>query len=125
MAIYFPNWDYTAPCYGLYMPVRKAPKSYRNVTGVAPSSKAIAEAQFESTWERGFLALLGFSPEVVRFEVQPARIEWLNDTGAPLSHTPDVLVEFDPDLEREPWLCEVKHSPRRAHSIMRRTISRR
>lgn len=91
------------------MPVRKIPKSYRNVTGVTPSSKAVGEAQFESTLERDFLALLEFSPEVARFEVQPAKIQWLDDTGAPRCYTPDVLVEFDPHLKRKPWLCEVKY----------------
>lgn len=51
------------------MPVRKIPKNYRNVTGIAASSKAIGAAQFESTLERDFLALLDFSAEVVRYEV--------------------------------------------------------
>lgn len=91
------------------MPIRKIPKNYRNVTGVAASSKAVGAAQFESTLERDFLALLEFSPEVERFEVQPLKIEWRDKQGGPRSYTPDVLVEFKADTGRIPWLCEVKY----------------
>jgi len=91
------------------MPIRKVPKNYRNVTGVAASSKALGAAQFESTLERDFLALLEFSPEVDRFEVQPLKIEWRDKQGVPRSYTPDVLVEFKGDTGRVPWLCEVKY----------------
>ena len=39
------------------MPVRKIPKNYRNVTGVAAHSKADGPAAFESTLERDFITL--------------------------------------------------------------------
>jgi len=91
------------------MPVRKIPKNYRNVTGVAASGKAVGSAQFESTLERDFLALLDFSQEVERYEVQPIKIEWCDEHGDARSYTPDVLVEFIPELNRQPWLCEVKY----------------
>lgn len=91
------------------MPIRKIPKNYRNVTGVAASGKAIGSAQFESTLERDFLTLLEFSPEVERFEVQPVRVEWRDEQGQKRSYTPDVLVEFHSGLGRRPWLCEVKY----------------
>lgn len=91
------------------MPIRKIPKNYRNVTGVAASSKAVGAAQFESTLERDFLTLLEFSPEVERFEVQPLKIEWRDDQGGRRSYTPDVLVEFKAETGRSPWLCEVKY----------------
>ncbi|MCU7872096.1 MAG: TnsA endonuclease N-terminal domain-containing protein [Candidatus Thiodiazotropha sp. (ex Lucinoma borealis)] len=91
------------------MPIRKIPKNYRNVTGVAASRKAIGEAQFESTLERDFLALLDFSSEVVCYEVQPVRIEWDDETGKLRTYTPDVLVTFDSSMGRPPWLCEVKY----------------
>ena len=42
------------------MPVRKIPKNYRNVTGVAAHRKADGPAMFESTLERDFIALLEF-----------------------------------------------------------------
>lgn len=90
------------------MPVRKIPKSYRNVTGISANKKATGQAQFESPLERDFICLLEFSPDVCRYEVQPARIEWTGLNGEPRSYTPDVLVEFRPDLGWQPWLCEVK-----------------
>jgi hypothetical protein len=91
------------------MPVRKIPKNYRNVTGVAASSKAVGAAQFESTLERDFLTLLEFSAEVDHFEVQPLKIEWRDERGISRSYTPDVLVEFKLGIGRTPWLCEVKY----------------
>ncbi len=91
------------------MPVRKVPKNYRNVTGLAAAEKSIGAAQFESTLERDFLALLEFSPEVEQFEVQPLKIEWRDEQGVGRSYTPDVLVEFKQDFDRPPWLCEVKY----------------
>lgn len=91
------------------MPIRKVPKNYRNLTGVAAARKAVGAGQFESTLERDFLALLEFSPEVERFEVQPLKLQWQDAQGEPRSYTPDVLVEFRPDIDRPTWLCEVKY----------------
>lgn len=91
------------------MPVRKIPKNYRNLTGIVASSKSVGAAQFESTLERDFLALLEFSPEVEQFEVQPVVIKWYDEQGTPRSYTPDVLVKFNADTNRVPWLCEVKY----------------
>lgn len=91
------------------MPVRKVPKNYRNVTGLAAAVKSVGAAQFESTLERDFLALLEFSPETERFEVQPLKIEWYDKAGTARTYTPDVLVEFKQCLNRPPWLCEVKY----------------
>lgn len=90
------------------MPVRKVPKNYRNVTGVAAHTKAIGEAQFESPLERDFIALLEFSPEVIEYEVQPVQIDWKDKQGKPRYYRPDVRVRFRDDLNRKPWLCEVK-----------------
>ncbi len=95
-------------CFQLRMPVRKIPKSYRNVTGISANTKATGQAQFESPLERDFISLLEFSLDVCRYEVQPLRIEWIDSNGDPRSYTPDVLVEFRPDLGWQPWLCEVK-----------------
>ncbi|CBJ44349.1 hypothetical protein V4C85_03805 [Ralstonia solanacearum] len=44
------------------MPVRKVPKNYRNVTGIAAHRKAEGAAMFESTLERDFIALLEQRP---------------------------------------------------------------
>ena len=91
------------------MPIRKVPKNYRNVTGLAAAGKSTGPAQFESTLERDYLALLEFSQEVGRFEVQPLKVEWRDEQGVARSYTPDVLVEYRPDLGRPPWLCEVNY----------------
>lgn len=91
------------------MPVRKIKKNYRNVTGIFASTKAIDEAQFESTLERDFLRLLEFSPDVARFEVQPITLNWLDESGTKRSYTPDVQVALHDSLGQKPWLCEVKY----------------
>lgn len=90
------------------MPVRKIPKNYRNVTGIAAQTKAIGEAQFESPLERDFITLLEFSTDVARYEVQPVKIEWIDAQGKPRYYRPDVRVEFCDELKRPPWLYEVK-----------------
>ena len=63
------------------MPVRKIPKNYRNITGMAAYSKSVGCAAYESSLERDFLSLLEFCPDVIRFEVQPVSIEWFDDSG--------------------------------------------
>ncbi len=92
------------------MPVRSVPKNYRNVTGIVASGKAEGPAQFESTLERDFLALLEFSPSVRRFEVQPVRLTW-HDGTRERRYTPDVLVFFErrDGAEPTPLLYEVKY----------------
>lgn len=95
-------------CYPFEMPVRKIPKSYRNVTGIKAETKAVGQARFESPLERDFIALLEFSPDVRAYEVQPVTIKWRDAIGRPRSYTPDVWVEFRDDLKLKPWLCEVK-----------------
>jgi hypothetical protein len=77
--------------------VRNIPKNYRNVTGVLASSKSEGAAMFESTLERDFLMLLDFDPHVEFYDVQPVKIEWLDDMGKHRSYTPDVLVHYRRD----------------------------
>ncbi|MGE5492364.1 MAG: TnsA endonuclease N-terminal domain-containing protein [Actinomycetota bacterium] len=91
------------------MPVRKIKKNYRNVTGVSAATKAVGDAEFESTLERDFLRLLEFSPDVARFEVQPVTITWVDESGEDRGYTPDVWVAFHDGVGRQPWLCEVKY----------------
>lgn len=43
------------------MPIRKIPKNYRNITGIAPHNKAVGAAAYESSLERDFLILLAFN----------------------------------------------------------------
>ncbi|QJQ03783.1 heteromeric transposase endonuclease subunit TnsA [Herbaspirillum rubrisubalbicans Os34] len=91
------------------MPVRKIPRNHRNLTGVLASTKSLGPAQFESTLERDFLTHLEFSSDVQAFEVQPVTIEWRSDNGSRRTYTPDVLISFQKETGRIPWLCEVKY----------------
>lgn len=91
------------------MPVRKIRKNYRNVTGISAATKAVGEAQFESTLERDFLRLLEFSPDVAAFEVQPLTLNWRDEAGTKRSYTPDIRVTFQDATGLKPWLCEVKY----------------
>lgn len=89
------------------MPVRKIPKSYRNVTGISASPKSIGQAMFESPLERDMLALLELDSSVERFEVQPITITWVDESDKQRKYTPDVLVHYySPD--RKPLLYEIK-----------------
>lgn len=91
------------------MPVRRIPKNYRSVTGIA-AAKAEGAAEFESTLERDLLTLLEFSPEVRLFEVQPITLTW-DDDGRERRYTPDALAHFQPvrGTEPPPQLYEVKY----------------
>jgi len=91
------------------MPVRKIPKNYRNLTGILASSKSIGAAQFESKLERDFLIHLEFSAEIQTFEVQPVTIEWSDPDCRRRTYTPDVLINFQKEIHRVPWLCEIKY----------------
>ena len=80
------------------MPIRKIPKNYRNITGIAPYNKAIGIAAYESSLERDFLTLLEFDSNVQHFEVQPITIEWFDPAGKKHIYTPDVLVHYQNDV---------------------------
>ncbi len=90
------------------MPVRKIPKNYRNITGIAAHLKANGQAMFESTLERDFLMLLEFDKSVGRFEVQPVKIDWADKSGKPRSYTPDTLVYYK-RKKHLPTIYEVKY----------------
>jgi hypothetical protein len=91
------------------MPVRKILRNYRNITGISPHKKSIGIANYESSLERDFLTFLQFRPDIDRFEVQPVRIEWHDDTNRTHHYTPDVIVTFKKTTGRHPLLCEVKY----------------
>lgn len=94
--------------YWICMPVRKIPKNFRNVTGIAAHLKAAGPAGFESTLERDFLTLLEFSPEVEGFEVQPVMVEW-SEGEKRHQYTPDVLVQYTAASGKPTTLFEVKY----------------
>ncbi len=90
------------------MPVRKIPKNYSNVTGIASRSKAIGQAMFESTLERDFITLLEFNSNTKSFEVQPLTIEWRDEKDKSRKYTPDILAFFKPQ-NKKLILYEVKY----------------
>jgi hypothetical protein len=96
---------------GLIKPVRKIPKSYRNVTGIAAHVKASGEAMYESTLERDFLTMLEFSPDVESYTVQPVTLEWIDVKGKHRSYTPDTFVMFAKrnSERKQSLLCEIKY----------------
>jgi hypothetical protein len=91
------------------MPVRKIPKNYRNVTGIAAHRKAEGQAMFESTLERDFITLLEFDPAIETFEVQPLVVDWVDDKGGAHGYTPDVLATFKLHDHHSKVLYEVKY----------------
>jgi hypothetical protein len=91
------------------MPVRRIPKSYRNVTGIHASSKSIDSAMFESTLERDFITLLEFDSRVLEFEVQPVKIEWTDKNGKRRRYFPDVIFKRKTKHGIETVLIEVKY----------------
>lgn len=94
------------------MSVRKIPKNYRNLTGLASSDKSTS-AFFESTLERDCLALLEFDTNVEYYDVQPVCIEWTDTNGKNRTYTPDVLItycrNFDGYKPYSTVLCEIKY----------------
>ncbi|WDE03876.1 heteromeric transposase endonuclease subunit TnsA [Thalassomonas viridans] len=90
------------------MPIRKIPKNYRNVTGIAAHSKAEGQAMFESTLERDFISLLEFDDEVERFEVQPLQLVWKDEDNKQRTYIPDVLAYYFGN-NIKPTLFEVKY----------------
>lgn len=91
------------------MPVRRIPKNYRNVTGIAAHRKAEGQAMFESTLERDFITLLEFDPAIETFEVQPLVLDWIDDAGGAHGYTPDALATFKLHDHRSKVLYEVKY----------------
>ena len=88
------------------MPIRKVPKSFRNVTGILAYTKAIGEARFESTLERDLLTLLDFDSQIISFEVQPISIPWKDSAGKHHTYTPDVHAIY---VDQQNVIYEVKY----------------
>lgn len=74
--------------------VRKIPKTYRSLSRESPSRKLDRSTAFESSLERDLFALLEFDPNVVHYEEQPIKIEYLNAESKPRSYTPDILIVY-------------------------------
>lgn len=91
------------------MPIRKIPKNYRSVTGTFPSHKNKRNIFYESLLERDFCLLLEFNDDVISYEEQPFKI-YYQRSNSTYKYTPDVLVQYNPILNKLPCVFEVKMS---------------
>ncbi len=95
------------------MPVRKIPKNYRSVTGLVASELNAKQTAFESTLERDFMLLVEFDPDVLSYEEQPVRIDYLSVDGQTRHYTPDILVTYHQastsTMLKPPLLVEIKY----------------
>jgi TnsA endonuclease N terminal/TnsA endonuclease C terminal len=97
------------------MPVRKIPKNYTTVTGLASSVKSEELIGYEGRLEYYFIKLVSFNNNVLRCEEQPVKITFTGSDGKQHSYTPDALITYrqdvDPAKQWKPLLVEIK--PRR------------
>lgn len=95
------------------MPVRKIPKNYRSVTGLVASELNAKQTAFESSLERDFMLLLEFDPDVLFYEEQLVRIDYLSVDGQTRQYTPDILVTYRQTstytMLKPPLLGEIKY----------------
>jgi len=95
------------------MPVRKIPKNYRSVTGLVASELNAKQTAFESTLERDFMLLVEFDPDVLSYEEQPVRIDYLSVDCQTRYYTPDILVTYrqtsTSTMLKPPLLAEIKY----------------
>ena len=96
------------------MPVRKIRANHRSITGRVVSVRDSRPHPFESALERDFLVSLDFDRRVASFETQPLRVEYEDAAGRLRTYTPDVFVQFVPDMrsvDKPPALLyEVKYA---------------
>jgi hypothetical protein len=97
------------------MPVRKIPKNYTTVTGLASSVKSEELIGYEGQLEYYFIKLVSFNNNVLKCEEQPVKISFTGVGGKQHSYTPDALITYRQDVFPakgwKPLLAEVK--PRR------------
>lgn len=74
------------------MPVRRIPRSHRNLTGVVSPGPGRRGIACESPLERDFVILTLFDPDVVEVEEQPVRVPLPGGRGRAAYYVPDFLV---------------------------------
>lgn len=94
------------------MPVRRIPKNYMTVTGVASSAKSEELIGYEGRLEFYLIKLASFNNNVARCEEQPVRVTFRDADGKVRSYTLDFRITYREDLlPKEAWrplLVEVK-----------------
>jgi hypothetical protein len=97
------------------MPVRNIPKTFRSLSGKSSSRKLSRLVAFESSLERDLLALLEFDSNIVHYEEQPIKIEYMDAEGKLRNYTPDILIVYENEnvspFGRTHILGEVKYRP--------------
>jgi TnsA endonuclease-like protein len=95
------------------MPVKKIPKNYRNVTDLVTSELNAKQTAFESALERDFMLLVEFDPDVLTYEEQPVRIDYLSADAQARHYTLDILVTYrqipNSTTLKPPLLAEIKY----------------
>lgn len=85
------------------MPVRKIPKNYTTITGLAYSVKSEELIGYEGPLEPHFIKLVSFNNNVLKYEEQPVRIEFTSSDAKKRSYTPDALVTYRHDIAPAKW----------------------
>jgi hypothetical protein len=94
------------------MPVRKIPRSYRNVTGLTATDKSDRMTAYESGLEHKCHKLVTFNTNVLKYEEQPVKIYFSGEDGKTHHYTPDILINYKQDVAPakhwKPLLAEIK-----------------
>ena len=91
------------------MPVRHPKKSYVSSTGLFYSLKNKKSVMAESKLERDFFITLEFDKSVDSYEEQPLTLTYLKNNRS-YNYTPDALVQYKSEYNKQPCIVEVKHS---------------
>jgi hypothetical protein len=82
-------------------------------TGLVASELNAKQTAFESSLERDFMLLLEFDSDVLFYEEQPVRIDYLSVDGQTRHYTPDILVTYRQTstytMLKPPLLVEIKY----------------
>jgi hypothetical protein len=76
--------------------VRRVRPNRRSLTGSHTSLKTGKEVQFESSLELDLIVRLDVDPDVIWFDSQPLKIEFVDVFQKVRHYTPDLLIHFDP-----------------------------
>jgi hypothetical protein len=97
---------------GESMPVRKIPKNYLVITGLFASAKNNTLCGYEGSLEPDLMHLAEFNRDIAKYEEQPVRIEYTDESNKKRAYTPDLLVFYTDEIVRatgaKPILIEVK-----------------
>ena len=92
-------------------PVRTIQATYSSVTGWMWSPKNQRLVRHESLGEKRIFLALELDPSVLNYCEQPVTIPYLDEDGKKREFTPDVLVNYDPNVsKRYSVIAEIKYA---------------